>query len=184
MSGVRYTEEQKQWLLDNFHIFVGYRELTNAFNEKFSTDRTESSLHDLCLKRLGLHSKYGIGGNTKFKDGNMKKQEPIGAIRKSKNCTYIKVKDSYLAKSSGYSEPYWKPLQKKIYEDAYGEVPKGKMVIFLDTNKENFDLSNLYCIDRRISAILAKNKWYSANKELTLTAIKWAELMCAMKDGK
>ena len=147
MAGIKYTEEQKKWLVENFDFYNSYKELTIAFNVRFGVSRTESSLHDLCCKRLKLHSKYGIGGTTKFKDGNMKEQAPIGSIRKSKNCTYIKVKDAYLSKASGYREPYWKPLQKKIYEDAYGDIPKGKMVIFLDCNKENFALSNLYCID-------------------------------------
>ena len=84
---------------------------------------------------------------------------------------------------SGYAEPYWIPIQKKIWQDHYGEVPEGKMVIFLDGDRENLDIENLYCIDRRISAIMAANKWYTNSRDHTLTAIKWCELHYAMKDS-
>lgn len=70
-----------------------------------------------------------------------------------------------------------------MWIDHYGEVPDGKMVIFLDCNKENLDIGNLYCIDRKISAVLASNGWYSDNGELTLTAIKWCELFYAIERG-
>lgn len=82
---------------------------------------------------------------------------------------------------SGYQEPYWLPLQKKIWIDHYGKVPKGKMVIFLDGDRNNFDIDNLYCIDRKISAVMASNNWYTSSREHTLTAIKWCELYYAMK---
>lgn len=180
-----YSAEEKQWLVENHPLYNDYNTITATFNTMFHKNKTVSSIRELCGKRLNLKSKSGIGGTTKFKPGNRKDQLPIGTIRKNKNgSTYIKVQDAYLALVSGYREPYWKPLQKKIYEDAYGEIPKGKMVIFLDCDRTNFDLSNLYCIDRRISAVLAKNQWYTCDRELTLTAIKWCELYFDLKNKK
>ena len=83
---------------------------------------------------------------------------------------------------SGYKEPDWLPLQKKIYQDAFGTVPKGRMVIFLDCDKTNFSLDNLYCIDRKISAQLAKNHWFSTDRNITLAAIKYCELRQVLKE--
>lgn len=74
---------------------------------------------------------------------------------------------------------------EKVWEDYYKkEVPKGKMVCFLDCNRDNIDISNLYCIDRKISAVMSKNKWWSKDKDRTLTAIKWCELYYALHGGK
>ena len=67
--------------------------------------------------------------------------------------------------------------------DNYGPVPDGKMICFLDCNKENLDIDNLYCIDRRVSVRLAQNGWWSTNPDITLAGIKYAELKEALKDG-
>ena len=72
--------------------------------------------------------------------------------------------------------------QKKIYEDHYGPVQNGKIVVFLDRNPENFDINNLYCVDRKILVRMNQNSWFTHDRDHTLTAIKWCELFYAMKD--
>lgn len=178
MGGIRFTPEQEAWLCDNYHAAGSYDELTALFNEAFNTMRGKASIQEKCNKRLGLSGMpnptvYGV---------KEKEQLPIGTIRQSQTGTYIKVLDVPPGTNfSGYKEPYWLPLQKKIYQDAYGEIAPGKMVCFLDGNTSNFDLDNLCCIDRSISAIMARNKWWSDSRDLTLTAIKWCELFYAIK---
>ena len=75
-----------------------------------------------------------------------------------------------------YKEPYWKALQKKIWEDNYGEVPEGYEVCCLTGNPDDTDPSHLYAIDRRLKARMAKNGWWTTEKHITLTGIKWCEL--------
>lgn len=174
-----YTEEQEKWLTDNYKVFSSYEELTTAFNRTFRRTKPIRSIREKCSKRLGL---TGIGNPGRFQTGHVQEQCPIGTIRKCSNgCSYIKVIDNQYSYISGYSEPYWLPVQKKVWQDHYGEVPEGKMIIFLDGNRDNLDIENLYCINRKISAIMAKNKWYTMSSEHTLTAIKWCELHYAMK---
>ena len=178
MAGVLYTSEQERWLIGNYHSYNTYKELADAFNTYFNEARTKDSVREKCLKRLGLSgmpnpSKYGV---------RKKEQLPIGSIRKTKGRSFIKVLDSSDVGISGYQEPYWLPLQKKIYQDAFGEIGPGKMVCFLDQNYDNFELDNLYCVDRKISAIMAHNNWWTNSKEHTLAAIKWCELFYALKD--
>lgn len=173
-----YTKEQTEWLIDNYERFNTYKELTEEFDKVFQRDKTIENIRDKCCKRLKL---YGMENSTVFRKGNIKEQCPIGTVRKCKNgTTYIKVKDSLYSYAKGYSEPWWLPIQKKIWQDHFGEVPNGKMVIFLDGNRENLDIENLYCIDRKISVVMAKNRWYTENRENTLTAIKWCELFYAL----
>lgn len=179
MSGIKYTDEQAEWLRNNYDYPETYEQLTERFNLYFGDNRSRDQIREKCNKSLGLRGKIN---NTRY-GLKPKEQVPIGTIRKSQTATYIKVLEvpdkTYF---SGYAEPYWLPLQKKIYQDAYGEIEPGKMVCFLDKNTENFELDNLYCIDRRISAIMAKNHWWTESREHTLTAIKWCELHYALKD--
>lgn len=176
-----YSKAEEQWLVDNFQRYNTYKSLTEDFNRVFHRDKEVCQIREKCNKSLKL---YGMDNVTRYKKGNLKKQCPIGTIRKVSNgVIYIKVKDSSLSYQSGYREPYWLPIQKKIWQDNYGEVPNGKMVIFLDGDKENLDINNLYCIDRRISVIMAKNGWYTDSRQHTLTAIKWCELYYALKEG-
>jgi hypothetical protein len=175
----RYTQAEEKWLLENYSKCSTYKELTAELNNRFGNERKITSVREKCTKGLGIK---GMKNPTVYGEGKAKEQCPIGTIRKSSNGnTYIKVKDSAYTYQSGYREPYWLPIQKKVWMDHYGEVPEGKMVIFLDGNRDNIDISNLYCIDRRISARLAWNGWYSDNTDLTLTAIKWCELFYLLR---
>ena len=171
-----YTEAEKEWLREHQDTMTRGA-LTTAFNERFGASVKQTSISDICTKKLKLHRSTNDGqyGN------KAKEQLPIGTIRKAQTGTYIKVADSKDGHFSGYREPYWMPLQKKIYQDAYGEIEKGKMVCFLDGNTENFDINNLYPIDRKISAMMSSNRWWTKDREHTLTAIKWCELYEAMK---
>ena len=178
---MKYTTEQSEWLKNNYGNVSSYMELVTLFNERFNTNRSLGQISDKCNKQLKLK---GMPSQTRY--GNkVKEQLPVGSIRISirqgHRTTYIKVMEDTNSHISGYVEPYWMPLQKKIYQDHYGEIEKGKMVIFLDGNTENFDINNLYCIDRKISAIMSKNRWWTNSIEHTLTAIKWCELWYAMK---
>lgn len=179
---MKFSIEQEDWLRNNFYQVGGYEELTDKFNVTFGTARTVSQISDKCNKGLKL-----IGMTNRSKYGQKRKEElPIGTIRSSINgVNYIKVAmiDGTMSKrNTGYKEPYWKPIQKKIWEDAYGECPDGHMICFLDGDRTNLELDNLYCINRKISAIMSRNKWWAKDKELTLTAIKWCELFYAIKD--
>lgn len=177
-----FTKEEEQWIVDNFDKYSTYDNLTSEFNSIFHKSKPISAIREKCTKQLKLTGMDNLG---RYKKGNIKDQCPIGTIRKTSNgCTYIKVKDSQSSYMTGYQEPYWLPIQKKIWQDHYGEVPEGKMVIFLDGNRENLDIENLYCIDRKIAAVMAKNRWYTNSIEHTLTAIKWCELFYAMKGEK
>ena len=174
----KYTEQEKQFCRENLQLFNCYEDFAKSFNNNFGLDISFERLRDLCNKRL----KIGIGkSKTCFQKGQRTRSLPIGTIRKTPSGTYIKVADT-LTHFSGYKQPDWIPLQKKIYQDAFGEIPKDKMVIFLDCDKTNFSLNNLYCIDRKISVQLAANGWYSENKDVTLAAIKLCELQQALKN--
>lgn len=178
MSGKHFSKLEIQWLKDNFCRFGTYKELHQEFVKMFRP-RTMGSLMDLCSKRLHLHR----GKNNQGQYGIREKgQLPIGTERVAQGIVYVKVMDGPKStKISGYKPPYWLPKQRKIYEDVHGQIPNGCFVIFLDKNTKNYNIDNLYCLGRNIHSTMCKNRWYTTDRNITLTAIKYLELMQALK---
>lgn len=177
-----YSEEMKEWLRNNISDtrYSSYQELAIAFNIMFGTHVSGSKLSDLCGKRMKLSRGFN---STSYKKGHQLHLLPIGTIRKCSNgCTYIKVKDNESVQYRGYAEPFWVPIQKYIYEQAYGKIPEGTMVIFLDCNRDNLALDNLKVIDRQTSVYLAKRLLYSKDAEITKTGILCYELQNKIKE--
>ena len=81
---------------------------------------------------------------TMFKKGNKPHNtKPIGTIniradKSGRLYQYIKIKDCQ-----------WELLQRHVWTQANGEIPPGSVVIFLDGNYLNCDISNLQVISRR-----------------------------------
>ena len=176
-----YKQTQIQWIIDNFDKFKTYKDLHKEFTEIFGQGRTISGLQDLCSKRLNLHKQNHSGQYGQRE----KEQLPIGTERFSQGIVYVKVAN-VPAKTmlKGYRPPYWLPKQRKIYEDTYGKIPNGRFVVFLDANKNNYDVENLYCINRTIHATMCKKRWYTTDRNITLSAIKYLELLQALKGGR
>ena len=81
---------------------------------------------------------------TMFKKGNKPANtKPVGTINvrldsQNRPYQYIKIKDSH-----------WELLQRYVWTKANGEIPRGSVVIFLDGNYLNCELTNLQVITRR-----------------------------------
>ena len=115
---------------------------------------------------------------TQFKKGMpcCRRTRPLGTERLCKD-GYVEVK---VAKPN-----VWKQKQVYIYEQKYGEIPRGYVVIFLDGDKYNFDISNLSCISRRELLILNRRKLLKKDKELSQAGVNVAKLLSkAYKRGE
>lgn len=177
---MRYSEAEERFLREHIGECESFAELTQRLNSEFHTDRKMERVREKCCKQMHIR----IGKNISQYGRKPKEQLPIGTIRNGQNeVTYIKVMDADKSYATGYQEPWWMPLQKKIYQDAHGKIPDGYMVIFLDCNRKNFELDNLYAIDRKTSVRLAQNGWYSKEPQLTLAAIRLCELQEAIHGG-
>ena len=82
--------------------------------------------------------------------------QPIGTIHNRADKTgrlyqYIKIKDSH-----------WELLQRQVWTQANGEIPKGSVVNFIDGNFMNCDLSNLQLKTRGEMAIMNSIHRYPA----------------------
>ena len=176
-----FTDAEKQFLRDNIQELT-YSNLTKAFNAKFGTNLTEGNISDMCLKRMGIkrnHPWVFPKGKKSFVYSC-----PIGTERSVGEQTFVKISDipNIGRTPSKGNDPNWKEKQFIVYEQAHGKIPDDKLIVFLDKNRKNFDVENLYCVDRKVNFMMAKNGWYSTDREHTLTAIKWCELYYKLKE--
>ena len=98
----------------------------------------------------GLHKDLSHGKG-QFQKGNRPPQyRPVGSIRYQKDgYVYIKIADPRK----------WVLYQRYLYERAHHcHLGKDKIVIFLDGNKDNFDLSNLMAVTRKEAIIINHEK--------------------------
>lgn len=163
----RYTDEQKQFLLQH-GADLSTSDLTMALNKKFGSSHSKQSVRTFA-KRIGVRKSKKHYAALGVKNG-----KPIGSIKIIGGYEYIKV---------AYSQGgFYKDWRRKIdieYEKAYGNIPKGYMVITLDNNRLNSSADNLCVIPKAIAARMAngrgKSLW-SEFPEVTRTAIKICEL--------
>ena len=178
----KYTREEREWIKTNIQKYDSWIELTDDLNRIFNKNYNCERVRELGTKRL----KIKLGKN-RSKYGLKKKEEyPLGTIKNGMNgTTYIKVKlvDGSVTRktNNGYSEPYWKPLQKYIYEQTYGELKDDEFIIFLDGDNENYNLDNLCCVDKKIFGQLNLRGWYG-HKELTKAMIEVIKTEIKLKE--
>lgn len=187
MYGMKYTDEMKQLILDNYKGRYN-QELADLFNQKFNTNITSRT-----IKSYKANNKLNSGLTGKFRKG----QTPHNKGKKMPKEVYEKVKHTMFAKGNvppnhrpvgserisidGYievkvAEPdKWRLKQRVVYEEAKGEIPEGCPIIFLDGNKRNFDIDNLRCITRSELLYLNCNGLNNSN-EITETGILMARL--------
>ena len=111
---------------------------------------------------------------TSYKKGNIPQTyKPVGTERITEDgYTEIKVKDPNV----------WKLKHRLIYEEHYGEIPNGYVVMFLDRDKSNFDINNLILISRKQLRILNQNYLIKDDPELTKSGIILADLLIKINE--
>ena len=179
MSKNFYTAAQDEWLKAHINDVCKWTELVQRFNETFNQQRTLTGIKRHCWGVLHLTSNR----NGCFQKGNIShNKRDIGSEHWENGYLWVKVdnkvsqnRDKRVVRSN------WKQKHILIWEEAHGKLPEGKQVVFLDGDKTNFDLDNLYCVDLGVMAVMNRNKWFTDSRENTLTAIKWCELHFALK---
>jgi hypothetical protein len=116
-----------------------------------------------------------------FKKGNkLHTTLPIGSERVTVN-GYVEVKYS---NRSGSSKNRWKSKHSMIWEKEHGPVPKGYVVIFLDSNKRNFALNNLQLISRAELYVMNHHGLISEKKDMTKAGHALAAVKIAIASRK
>lgn len=196
MYGHIYTDEEKAFM-EKIVPGHSYREIQKAFIEKFGWEISLGQIksyignHHLNSGKTGCFQKGHIPSNkgkkmpaevyekvrhTMFPKGHMPVQHrPVGSERINVD-GYIEIK---------VEEPKkWRLKHNVIYEQHYGAIPKGYVVVFLDGNKMNLAPENLKLISRGELAIMNKQGLFRMDPELTEASINVVKLIYATSKAK
>lgn len=189
-----YTEEEHAFMRE-FVPGHSYKEIREEFLARFGGEVTKSfpssyiTNHGLNTGRNGWFEKGHVPANkgkkmspaqyekckcTMFKKG----QKPvntaaIGEESKKSEDDYVYVK---IADEDVPSRFNWKEKHRIIYEEHYGPVPEGHVVIFLDGNKRNFDPENLLAIPKAVHARMNQSHLKFDDPELTRAGAEIAKV--------
>lgn len=179
-----FPEHVKDFLRDNAKGRM-VDELTDLVNKKLNTNYTVAQI--ACAKkrykiRSGAGPRNGGTNATSFKKGS-KIGESTRFKKGERPLTYKPIGNEYLDKDKGLvmikvAEPNkYINKNKYVWEQHNGPVPKGYVVITLDGDKTNCDISNLAIITRGQLTTLTKKGLRFDNAELTKTGILIATLI-------
>lgn len=105
-------------------------------------------------------------------------------IHNLKNVGYEYINSSGFTMMKLDNPTRWVHKHRYLYEQQFGEIPKGKVLIFLDGNKQNLNLDNLHCITRKQLMKMNQNNLFYSDPELTKTGIEVAKLMLKVNEVK
>ena len=183
----KYSAEEDEWLRQNIDTGT-WSELTKWFNEKFDTKIKCISSH--ALKRLHLKKSFNRGDAKKGERLNTNTL-PIGTERFNGQCVYVKIANNVndcqnRKMPSKHKDTNWVRKDYLVWQQRGNRLPKdsSEMLIHLNKDKRDCSIENLYLTTRSINLNLAKNGWHSTERDVTLTAIKYCELMEALKGEK
>lgn len=200
-----FTSDMKAFIF-KYAEHVSRAELKRLFDTQFHTDICLSTLKSFCV-RHGLKSPNGDGQYTsetspRWQAGLSKEEFKAHYTEQSfqhmvspmieKNKTHavgdiiVRHKKLYIYVNANYGEGVDARLQeydRYVWEQAYGKIPSGHILVHLDGDSMNCQLSNLICISSKFRAFFRHNNWWSACAEVKSAAVAWCKLYYALKDN-
>ena len=169
----RWTEEQVKYLKE---IAPGRsrKEITKLFNKRFSLDLPFEKVRDY-MNNNGIRNNL----DTKFKKGVTSKTQKIKDLNKPVGTETTWV-NGY--KRIKVSENKWVYKHHYVWEQYYGQIPKGYSVIFLDKNKENFNINNLAIVSRKELLFVNNKGFLKEDTDLSKVGVTLAKLMMKAKE--
>lgn len=167
--GARYTKQQ-------IKSFYGNRKLNSGLTGRFQKGHVSHN------KGKHIQTK-GRMAETQFKKGNLPPNtKPIGYERITDD-GYVEVKVR-MRPSHPYCNDNFVMKHYLVWEQAYGAVPEGHKLMFLDGNKQNCELENLQLVSDRELLVLNRKKLLTKNAQLNKTALLVAKLNISTNDRK
>lgn len=201
---MKYTEEMLEWIRNNSWGKY-WDEVRIAFNEKFGVNVEKTPSFRSTVKRYNIYN--GIDG--KFKKGqvphNKGKKMSKETLEKLRPTLFqkgklngrakqrlrplfserIDSKDGYIhIKIKDHGSKQWVLKHRWIWEQHYGEIPKGYNCIFLDGDRLNCDISNLRLISKAENMIIASKGLLSDDPQLRELGINAVRLEMAIREKK
>lgn len=187
-----FTDEMVAFVRENIKGTC-YRDMAAMVNARFGTDITDNQ-----MKTLMNNRHLTTGRNTRFQNGNIpfnKGQKGFcpegsekGWFKKGGIPTNHRPVGSERVDADGYrevkiAEPnVWAYKHRLVYEEHYGEIPEGSVIVFLDQDKTNCNIENLKLISRNELARMNKNHRFSDNPQITDSGLTLTKLDMEIKN--
>lgn len=171
--GYAMTIRQVQTFYNNNHLNSG---LDGRFKKGMIP-------HNKGKKREEYTSKESIKKiqMTQFKKGHRPNNKClVGEIKEdSDGYLFVKVND----KQNVPRKENWMSMGRYLYQ-IYNSVKISEedKVIFLDHDKKNFARDNLCLVSKKESLYMNRNNLATTNPEITMTGVRLAKMVCAMKN--
>lgn len=166
----KYTPEMQDFIRQ-YAPGKQWHELADLFNVHFGTDKTprqiQAQAHDIGVRNgLMKKNKLGVG-----------RYRPVGSTRLDKDgYVVIKTADPCTWRRAQFVE--WEKYHEPI------DIRK-EMLLFLDGDRQNHHISNLYKIPRKYIAIFNRNNlWRLITPETIESVIRVAEMHAARWDAE
>lgn len=152
-----FPEEVRRFMAENCQGNRA-REMVVLLKETFGKDWTEEQV-------ARYYKKHGI------KSGVASRYMPIGSlVFRTGEWYYEKVADG------PNSNDNWRSKHVMVWEQSYGPVPKGHMVIFLNGNRRDYSLENLALCPKDVGLEVNSRGLRFTNPEATRAGMLIAEL--------
>lgn len=175
-----YPPEVNEFIMEHYKG-TGYQQMADMLNEHFGTEYTKNHVkqrYQTLKLDSGLNGRFEKGHvpwsagkkwdeympkasqensrKTCYKKGNMPvDHKPVGTIsirsqhgnkdpRDNRNVYYIKTKEPRT----------WQPLHRYNWEQAYGEIPKGSVVVFVNGDSLDPRVENLAILPRSLWSVM------------------------------
>lgn len=123
---------------------------------------------------------YEKAAPTMFKKGNI----PANHMEVGE---YTHTTDGYLiqkVRETGIQRERFEMVHRRVWEEHNGPIPEGKMVSFLDGDKDNCDIENLILIDNAENLEMNRSKLRFDNPDFTKAGAAVAKLKVAARGRK
>lgn len=150
-------------------------DLTQSFNNRFGTNQSKSSLKSK-MYQIGIKFNNNTG---RFKKGNHPYNTYAIGTKSIDKDGYVIIKYS---NSKGDYNKNWKLYHHYLWEQKYGKIPEGHVVIFLNGDNRDFRIKNLYCVERGVWLKVINDDMRFDNPELVESAIHLSKLMIKQKN--
>lgn len=168
-QGLTYKDQQKQ-VLDKFGVHLTLGQVKNMRNRWRMNSGLTGQYQKGCVPwNKGMKGCSTGGRSTQFRPGHMPHNT------RPENYESVDIDGYVHIKPPG--EKYMILKHRWIWEQAYGPIPPGHCLIFLDRNKQNCSLNNLALITRAEHARMCQKHLQCDNPEYTKAGIQIAKLM-------
>ena len=185
----QFPKEVVEFIQHNY-IGTGHKAMAAMLNTKFGTAYTASQ-----IKGYYANHKLNSGLTVRFEKGqvshNRGKKMPPEIYEKCKDTMFKKGNipgnhrpvGSERVNVDGYieikiAEPNkWRLKHLTVWEEENGPLPKGHAILFLDSNKQNTDISNLRLMTRSEMLVMNRYGIKGADAETMNAAANLAQLI-------